>query len=404
MASERVVIVGAGQAGGQIAATLRIAGYAGEIALVGEEIHAPYHRPPLSKAYLAGKVDIAQVLLRPADFYVKHAIDLKLGARVVAIDRAQNCVTLTTGEMLPYSWLALATGARVRSLPIPGAHDPHVFYLRTLADIDHIRSALAGAARIVIIGGGFVGLEAAAVLRTSGLAVTVVEIQDRLMPRVVSPTVSAFYLELHGKRGVEVVTNTGVNAIVGRAVQLTNGRTVPADAVIIGVGVVPNVELAQAAGLACDNGIVVDNCARTEDPRIVAAGDCTQHPNALLGRRLRLESVHNAVEQAATAAKTILRIPHPYSQVPWFWSDQYEFKLQMVGISTGYDSEVVRGAIANGKFSVFHYREGKLLAIDSVNRPVDYMQGRRLLGAGLSPTPAQVADAAFDLKTIVAPN
>jgi 3-phenylpropionate/trans-cinnamate dioxygenase ferredoxin reductase subunit len=404
MASERVVIVGAGQAGGQIAAALRIAGYVGEIALVGEEIHPPYQRPPLSKAYLAGEVDVAQVLLRPAEYYVKHAIALKLGARVAAIDRAEHCVTLTTGEVLPYSWLALATGARVRPLPIPGVDDPRVFYLRTLADIDQIRSALAGAARIVIIGGGFIGLEAAAILRTLGLAVTVIEIQDRLMPRVVSPTISAFYLELHGKRGVEVMTNTGVTAIVGRGVQLTNGRTVRADAVIIGVGVVPNVELAQAAGLACDNGIVVDNCARTEDPRIVAAGDCTQHPNALLGRRLRLESVHNAVEQAATAAKTILGTPHPYAQVPWFWSDQYEFKLQMVGISTGYDSEVVRGTIANGKFSVFYYRAGKLLGINSVNRPMDHMQGRRLLGAGLSPTPAQVADAAFNLKTIVAPN
>lgn len=404
MASERVVIVGAGHAGGQIAAALRIAGYAGEIALLGEEIHPPYQRPPLSKAYLVGKVDVAQVLLRPAEYYVKHAIALKLGARAVAIDRAEHCVALTTGERLPYSWLALATGARARPLPIPGVDDPRVFYLRTLADIDRIRSALACAARIVIIGGGFIGLEAAAVLRTSGLAVTVVEIQDRLMPRVVSPTVSAFYLDLHRKRGVEVVTNTGVTAIAGSAVQLTNGRTVPADAVIIGIGVVPNVELAQAAGLACDNGIVVDHCARTWDPRVVAAGDCTQHPNALLGRPLRLESVHNAVEQATTAAKTILGTPHPYAQVPWFWSDQYEFKLQMVGISSGYDSEVVRGTITHGKFSVFYYREGKLLAIDSVNRPMDHMQGRRLLGAGLSPAPAQVADAAFDLKTIVAPN
>jgi 3-phenylpropionate/trans-cinnamate dioxygenase ferredoxin reductase subunit len=397
---ERVVIVGAGHAGGQIAAGLRIGGYTGEIALIGEEFHPPYHRPPLSKAYLAGKVAIGQVLLRPVEFYVKHTIDLRLGARAVAIDRAKGCIALSTGETLPYSLLALATGARVRTLPIPGATDPHVFYLRTLADVDHIRLALTGAARIVIIGAGFIGLETASVLSTLGLTVTVVEIQDRLMPRVVSPTVSAFYRELHDKRGVAVVTNTGVTAIVDRAVQLTNGGSLPANAVIIGIGVVPNVELAQAAGLTCDNGIVVDNCARTQDPRIVAAGDCTQHPNTLLGRPLRLESIHNAVEQAATAARTILGTPRPYAQVPWFWSDQYDFKLQMVGISTGYDSEVVRGTIADGKFSVFYYREGKLVAIDSVNRSRDHMQGRRLLGAALSPTPAQAADAAFDLKTI----
>ncbi|MGE0388127.1 MAG: NAD(P)/FAD-dependent oxidoreductase [Gammaproteobacteria bacterium] len=403
MASERVVVAGAGHAGGQVVAGLRTEGYTGEILLVGDEPQPPYQRPPLSKGYLSGKVGMDQVLLRPADFYARHDIALRLGRSVTAIDRAARSITLDDGEVVPWNWLVLATGTRVRKLPIPGADDERVCYLRTLADVDRIRARMQGAGRAVIVGGGFIGLEAAAVLRGKGVAVTVIEVQDRLMPRVVSPTVSAFYRDLHTGHGVEIVTGTGVTSISGGAqatVHLADGRGFAADLVIVGIGVLPNVEIAQAAALPCDNGIVVDDCARTADPHILSAGDCTQHPNALLGRSLRLESVHNAVEQAATAVRTILGNPHPYAQIPWFWSDQYDIKLQMVGISTGYDAEVVRGTIADRKFSVFYYREGRLIAVDSVARPVDHMQSRRMLGAGLSPTPAQVADIAFDLKTV----
>jgi len=374
------------------------------VTLVAEEAFHPYQRPPLSKDYLAGKVELQRLMFRPSTFYEQHAIDLRLGVAATAIDPAGARVTLADGSELGYSGLALTTGTRVRALPAPGAELPGVHYLRTIADVDAIRAELGAATNIVIIGGGFIGLEVAAVARAARKQVTVLEMQERVMPRVVSPTVSEFYQRYHKRKGVKIVTGARVaelKAGEGRvgAVLCDDGSEHPADLVIIGIGVLPNITRAEAAGLKCANGIVVDELARTSDPRVVAAGDCTNHYNPLLKRRLRLESVQNAVDQAKTAAATLLGEELPYTQVPWFWTDQYDLKMQMAGISEGYDAEVVRGDPKEKAFSVFYFRDERLLAVDSVNRPADHMQSRRLLQAGAALSREQAADPEFELKS-----
>ncbi len=401
-----VIVAGAGHAAGQVLVALRKEGYAGPLVLVGEEPQLPYQRPPLSKAYLAGKVGFERLQYRAPQFYAEQHIDTRLGRPAVAIDRAARTLTLHGGDTLAYERLVLATGARVRTLAVPGAGCEGVHYLRTLADSDALRARLGTAGAVLVIGGGFIGLEVAAVCRELGKTVTVLETQDRLLARVVSPAVSAFFRAVHEERGVEVITGAQVAAIeTGErrplAVRDAAGRRFEADLVVVGIGVVPNTELACAAGLECEDGIVVDQYARTSDPHIVAAGDCTRFPNPLLGLRLRLESVHNAVEQANTAAATLCGRERPYAQVPWFWSDQYDLVLQMAGISAGHDQEVLRGDPDARRFSMYYYKSGRLVAIDSINRPVDHMLGRKLLTAGVTPTPAQAADPSFDLKTLL---
>lgn len=405
-----VVVVGAGQAGCQTADSLRQLGYRGAIHLVGEEPYLPYQRPPLSKKFLAGELSAQRLSLRPEAFYEKHKIDTRIGVQASLLDPHAQTLTLSNGEQLNYDRLALCTGARVFKLQVPGTELPGVHYLRTIADVELIKQQADNARHIVIIGGGFIGLETAAVLwrmgkTRGGCSVTVVEMQDRVMGRAVSPWVSQFFEDLHISHGVNLRLRHGVVALQEEndqlaAVALSNGERLAADLCIVGAGVLPNVGLADHAGLHCEDGIVVDEHAKSSHTNIVAAGDCTNHPNTLLGRRLRLESVHNAIEQAKTAAASILGLRQPYRQYPWFWSDQYHVKLQMVGISHGYETIVTRGDPDQQQFSLFYFSHGSLIAVDSVNRPGDHMQARRLLNEGIPITPEQAADTTCDLKLI----
>ena len=401
-----MLIVGGGQAGFQVAASLRADGYDGPIRLIGAERHPPYQRPPLSKGLLLGKMDRARLLFRQPSFYPAQAIELRLGERVDAIDRGARTVATSTGDVLRYDRLVLATGTRVRPLAVPGAELDGVVYLRTIDDCDELARRVGEARRVVVVGGGFIGLEVAAAIRLLGKPVTVLEAAGRLMGRVVAPVISGFFADLHRGRGVEIVLDARIASLAGeagrvRAVVMADGTRHEADLVVVGIGVLPNVELAQAAGLHCENGIVVDPHGRTSDPAIFAAGECTSHPNRFAGGFARLESVQNAVDQAKAVAAAILGRPEPYDEVPWFWSDQYEVKLQMVGISAGHDRQVVRGDPAQGRFSVLYFQEARLLAIDSVNRPGDHMTGRKLLTAGSPVSTSQAADETFELKTLL---
>ena len=403
----RVVIVGAGQAGFQVAASLRADGHACPIRLIGAEAHPPYQRPPLSKGLLLGKMERERLLFRQPNFYAAQAIELELGETVTAIDRSARAVTTSSGARTPYDVLVLATGTRVRPLPVPGSELDGVMYLRTLDHCEELARRIEGAREVAVIGGGFIGLEVAAAARMMGKPVTVLEAADRLMGRAVAPMISAFYAKLHRTRGVQLLLQAKIAALGGedgqvRHVVMADGTRHQADLVVVGIGVLPNVELAQAAGLACENGILVDEHGRTEDPLIFAAGECTSHPNRFAGGRVRLESVQNALDQAKVVATAIQGRPQPYDAVPWFWSDQYEVKLQMVGISTGHDRQAIRGDPATGRFSVFYFRDERLLAINSVNRPGDHMTGRKLLSAGLSVSPAEAADETFELKAALA--
>lgn len=399
------VIVGAGQAGFEAASSLRSAGFADAVTMIGEEPHLPYQRPPLSKGYVLDKQGMDEIELRPAAYYRDHRIDVVTGERVVAIDRSRREVRLASGTARPYDTLVLAVGARNRVLPVEGAALDCVRYLRTLSESGDIKSRLQRAERVVVVGGGFIGLEIAAVARTLGKDVTVLEAQRRLMPRVVAPVISEFYRRLHGARGVAVVCDAAVAGITatpdgGASVALADGRRYPADLVIVGIGVVPNIELARDAGLAVANGIVVDEHLQTSDPHIYAVGDCAEHPNRFANGRVRLESVQNACDQARAAAASIAGRRTPYTALPWFWTDQYDVRLQMAGLSQGHDHSVVRGAATSAKFSVFYFRGDRLIAVDSVNRPGDHMTARRLLAAGVHVSPEQAADERTDLRKL----
>jgi 3-phenylpropionate/trans-cinnamate dioxygenase ferredoxin reductase subunit len=382
-----VVIAGAGQGGFQVAASLRSEGYDSAITLIGEEPGLPYQRPPLSKAFMAGKQEIEAARLRPEAFYRDQRIDLLMGERAVHIDHANRRVELASGGHVPYSHLVLATGARNRLLPL----EREVCYLRTREEAIGLRERLEGAREILIIGGGFIGLEIAAVARSLGKRVLVVEAQGRLMARVVAPVLSEFYRDLHLSQGVEFVFGTAEREIAEYR----------ADLVVAGIGVLPNVELAESCGLAVADGIVVDEYLRTANPDIYAIGDCASHPNRYAGGRTRIESVQNAVDQARSVAAGIVGRPHPYDAVPWFWTDQFHIKLQMVGLSQGCDRSVARGNPESEKFSVFYFRQNRLIAIDSINRPADHMVGRKLLAAGTRLTPEQARDLDLDLRELV---
>lgn len=397
-----IVVVGAGHAAGQLLASLKPSGM--KVVLFGEEPSLPYQRPPLSKKYLAGEFPAERLLVKPPAFFDDPQFEVHLDSRVHTIDRARKHVVDAAGKTYPYSSLVLATGSSVRPLDVEGGELAGLHYLRSIADVDGIRSELGSASRAVIVGAGYIGLEVAAVLTEMGHSVTVIEMADRVMSRVVAPPVSAFFLRVHEERGVEFRLRTGVRRLVGHdrieGVETSTGETLPADLVVAGIGITPNTALAESAGLDVADGIVVDEQCRTSDPSIYAIGDCTLHPNAIYETTVRLESVHNALEQAKTAAATILGSAASYTEVPWFWSDQYEFKLQIAGLSQGYDNSVLRGDPSTGSFSCVYLRSGRMLAIDCVNRPRDFMQSKPLIAARATPPLDQLGDQDVSLKEI----
>jgi 3-phenylpropionate/trans-cinnamate dioxygenase ferredoxin reductase subunit len=407
MQDESIVIVGAGHAGVQLAASLREEGFEGGIALLSAEPHLPYQRPPLSKAYLKGAMELDGLPLRAAKFYEDNRIDLVLGESAARIDRDARRVVLASGRALDYGQLALATGARQRPLEIPGIELDGALVLRDLADARTLRERLGAANRIVVIGAGFIGLEIAATAASLGREVTIVEVSPRPLGRALSPAASAFFLDAHLAFGARFRLGVGVAALRGvggavSAVELTDGALLPADLAIVGIGVLPEDRLARAAGLACDNGIVVDERLGTADPMISAIGDCALFPSATLGFPVRLESVQNAVDQARCLARRIVGRSEPYAALPWFWSDQGDLKLQIVGLSHGCDEWALRGDPAVRAFAMFGFRAGALAAVETVNRPGDHMAARRIIGAGLQLSPAQAADPDFDLRKLAA--
>ena len=401
--TETVVIVGGGQAGGQTALSLRQNGFEGPITVVGDEAYVPYERPPLSKGFLAGDVTQERMFMRPAAFYAEKHIALLQNTTAARIDRTGRRVHLANGEQLTYTKLVLATGGRVRKMNCPGAALPGVHYMRNIDDVLGFRDRMTPGLKLVIVGGGYIGLEVAAVAVKRGCKVTVLEMMPLVLNRVVAPVMSEFYSEVHRAAGVDIRTSTAVTAFkgVGKVERVICGNTViAADLVIVGIGIVPNVELAAEAGLAVDNGIVVDDCARTDDPDIFAAGDCTNHPNSIVGGRLRLESVPNALAQGKAVALAILDKPEPMAEVPWFWSDQYDLKLQMTGLSRPGDQVVIRGVMAERKFSACYLRDGVFVACQAVNSAKDFLQSKKLIAVHARPDPAKLADPAVALKDL----
>jgi 3-phenylpropionate/trans-cinnamate dioxygenase ferredoxin reductase component len=402
--SEHLLIVGGGQAAAQTVQSLRQQSFAGAITLLTDEPYPPYQRPPLSKKYLAGELTRERLLLRPAAFYAEKGVTLEQNARVEQLDVTARSVRLRDGRTFRYDRLLLATGSRARSLDVPGAALPGVHYLRTIDDVDGITSSLTAGARVLLVGAGYIGLEVAAVVRQRGFDVTVLEAAERVMARAVSVEVSAFYEAAHRAAGVVIHCGAAVKALHGTtrvtAVETVDGGQFPCDVAIVGIGIVPNVELAATAGLPCGNGIVVDEFARTADPHVFAAGDCTNHPHPLLERRVRLESVPNAIHQAKVAAATLLGAPVAYSEVPWFWSDQYDLKLQIAGLSAGYDEVVLRGDPARRSFAAFYLGAGRLLAVDAINSPREFIAGKKLVANRARIAPDVLRDASVDLTAL----
>jgi 3-phenylpropionate/trans-cinnamate dioxygenase ferredoxin reductase subunit len=401
-----VVIVGAGQAGCQVAMSLRQGGWTAGITVLGEEPDPPYQRPPLSKDFLTARLAEDQLALRPPAYFADHAITLRTGMAVARIDRAAQRVLLADGTALAYGHLVLATGARHRRLNVPGAAVDGVFSVRTLAEARALRPALAAASRLVVIGAGFIGLEIAAIAAAAGCRVDVLEAAERPLARAVSVPMSHRLAEAHRAAGVRFHLGTGVAGIERAAgaltVRTTQGAELPADVVLVGIGALPNTALAEAAGLAVANGIVVDAQLLTGDPAISAIGDCAAYPSRFAGGMVRLESVQNAVDQARCVAARLLGKPAPYGAVPWFWSNQGEMALQIAGLSGGHDTAVLRGDPGGPAVSVFCFGGGGLLAVESLNRPADHMAARRLLAAAKPLTPEQAGDAGFDLKAFAA--
>ncbi|HVT35621.1 MAG TPA: FAD-dependent oxidoreductase [Nevskiaceae bacterium] len=408
MTTEHVgmLIVGGGQAGGEIAAELRRQKYEGRVLIVGDEKFLPYKRPPLSKAYFAGSVQEENLYVMQQANLDKAQIEYRGGVAAARIDRAGKALHLADGRAYSYDKLALATGGRARGLSVPGADKSNVFALRTIADVQKIRALCAPGRRMCIVGGGFIGLEVAAVAIKLGLKVTLLEGLPRVLARVTVPQVSEFFERMHREAGVDLRTSAQLKSFEGGAavthVALGDGTQIETDVVVVGIGILPNVELAQAAGIACDNGIVVDSATRTNDPDIVAAGDCTNHPSDFLNRRVRLESVQNAMEQARAAAHAMLGREVNYQMVPWFWSDQYDLKLQMVGISTGFDQVIFRGDLKTQRnFAAFYLGDGKIIAADTVSRPQEFMLAKKLVAAKAKLDPAKLADESVPLKDLV---
>lgn len=403
--AERIAIIGAGQAGAQAAVSLRRAGFDGAITMIGDERAPPYQRPPLSKAYLQGQLEEARLFLRPVDFYAAQRIDLRLDERVARIDLSTKSLALESSDAVAFDKLLIATGAPPRRFPGPGADLPGVHCLRTLFDSAALRPVLSADGRIVIVGAGYIGLEVAAVARKAGLDVTVLEMADRVLARVAGKEISAFYEKLHRDAGVDLRLGESLKGFDGegvlKAAELGSGELIACAAALVCIGAVPQTRLAEDAGLAVANGIVVNEYTQTSHAYIWAAGDCTNFPSTFFGRRLRLESVPNAIGQAKAAALNMAGKPTVYDPQPWFWSDQYDVKLQSAGLGEGADETVVRGDASTKRFSVWSLREGAVIAVDAVNDPASFMIGKQLIAARAHPAIGALADSAVDLKTLL---
>jgi 3-phenylpropionate/trans-cinnamate dioxygenase ferredoxin reductase subunit len=408
--AHNVIVIGAGQAGGDVVTQLRQNGFSGDLILIGDEPHLPYLRPPLSKAFLAGEVTAESLQTKGAAAYEKAGVTVRTGTRATAIDRHEKRISLENGEVLAYGHLVLATGGRPRVMNVPGAALKNIFCLRTIADVVALRAAFLPGRRVVIVGGGYIGLEVASIAVKQGLDVTVLEGAPRVLVRVTSPEMSAFYQRVHQREGVKIRTGIAVSGFVPdpsgdsvAAVACGEAETVPADLVIVGIGLIPNTELGETAGLLVDNGIVVNHQAQTSDPHIYAIGDCAAHAHhEFLKRKVRLESVPNATEQARVAAASICGTTVPPASPPWFWSDQYKLKLQMVGLSDGYDEVVLRGDPDSESFIALYLKNGEVIAADAVNRIADFMTAKRLVADRKAIPPTALADESEPLKTIAA--
>lgn len=403
--NQTCIIIGGSHAAAQLIPSLRQEGWEGGIRVISNEPYLPYHRPPLSKAYLSGEKTADTLNIRPEAFYQKQNAEFVTG-QVVGIDPQQQTVSLANGEVLLYDKLALSTGARVRTVDLPGATLSGIHYLRNMSDAEAIKNAVVAGQNAVIVGGGYIGLEVAASLTKLGMHVTVLEMAERILQRVTAPEVSAFYHRVHSDHGVRILTNSSAQAFIGNdrveKVRCADGSELDANLVVIGVGVIPNTELAEQAGLTIDNGIAVDEFCRTSAPHIVAAGDCTSHLSKIYGRRIRLESVPNATEQAKTAAASICGKDKDCTTLPWFWSDQYDLKLQIAGLSQGYDHVVIRGdKDGTNSFAAFYLQQGKLLAADCVNRPKEFILSKRIIANNLDVDAEKLADDTMDVSAIV---
>jgi 3-phenylpropionate/trans-cinnamate dioxygenase ferredoxin reductase subunit len=400
-----IVVVGGGQAGAQAVDTLRREGFAGRLLLICDEPALPYQRPPLSKRYLSGELTAERLPFRHRAFYEEHRVELRLGLQAVALDPRARRVELADGEALGYDRLLLCLGSSARRLTCPGADLPGLFYLRTVADVTPIRAAIKPGSHAVIIGGGYIGLETAATCRQMGCEVTVLELADRVMNRVVAPSVSQFFAQEHRAQGIRIRCDTRVTRLEGTGrierVVCADGSEIAADAVIVGVGAIATTALASAAGLACNDGIIVDEYCRTQDEAIFAAGDCTNHPSLRFGRRVRIESVDNAFEQAKTAALNLLDRKIAHDRVPWFWSDQFDSKLLIAGLSQDYDQQVLRGDPASRSFSVCYLKGRELIAVEAVNHSKDYMAARKLIADRAQMNPTKLANPDVSLKEAV---
>ena len=402
--NESVLIVGGGQAAAQLVVSLRLGGHSGRIALVSDENAPPYQRPPLSKQYLAGKLKRERLLLRRAEYYESRDVELRLGRRVLAIDRGNRLAVLDGSEELAYDRLVLATGSTLRKLDVPGSDLPGIHYLRSLGDADALQGELAPGRRVVIVGGGYIGLEVAATATGAGAQVTVLEAEERVMSRVASAAVADWLTNLHRDSGVSVRVGEQVRGFAGQrrveAVETDNGA-IAADAVVVGIGVLPSADLARDCGLGEDDGILTDEHCRTEDESVLAAGDCARAVNTALGSAVRLESVQNAVDHGQVAASVILGDPKPYSGLPWFWSDQFHVKLQIAGLARPEDEAVLRGDPSSGGFAAFRLRDGRLTAVEAVSSPRDFMAGKKLIASGVAPEPGLLIDESVPLKELI---
>lgn len=405
--AKQIAIIGGGQAGAQAIFSLRQWGYEGAITLICDEAALPYQRPPLSKAYMKGEMAEERLYFRPAQWYADNDVDVRLSTQVSGIDRAQRSLILNQGNPIGYDAAIIATGSRPRTLPVEGADLSGVYTLRSLADVEQIRPHMREGRKLLIVGAGYIGLEAAAVARQMGLEVTILEMADRILARVTSPVMSEFFTAEHTRQGVRIECKAALTRLSGAAgkvsqAHLSDGRSFAADSVLVGIGIQPNQELAANAGLACKDGIITDRDARTSDPRIFAAGDVARRPLVHYGREGRLESVHNAIEQGKLAAAAILGRARPPEDCPWFWSDQYDLKLQIAGLGQGHDEIALRGSIDDRKFAVFYLRAGRLIAVDAINSAPEFLASKKLIITGARLAPDILRDTSISMKEITA--